>query len=162
MEPQTTELLITLCEVAAAFVGFSLVSSVLDRGDSSRSRLLSTRDVAEVSLFCVFMSLLPLLVDNFAFAHERNWQVSSAAFVFFWVTGAYRGIQRFRSQGLQIPASLLFGFGCAAIGNIGLVYNVIAPGVHAAAIYLVALTLLLAFAGLSFITATFPDGVSDR
>ena len=62
-------LLIALAEVAAAFVGFSLVVGILrarSAGSAKEARgFYSMRDVAEIGLVSVFTSLLPLVIHAF-------------------------------------------------------------------------------------------------
>ncbi len=159
IDPEVGEVLHTMTEVSATFVGFSLIASVLEANkDKVGSRIYSIRDVAEVSLFCVFGAMLPFLIANFGVAEELNWRISCALFSFFWITGAYRGIARVRRAGVNVPWFIYFGPISGIIGN-GMLWYVVAfvspfPG----AIYTVAIALALAFAALSFVAATFVSG----
>ncbi len=78
-------LLTAMGEVAAAFVGFSLVVGVL-RARSTGSmneprRVYSMRDVAEIGLHAVFMSFLPLVIHVFGASADTTWRVASAGFL---------------------------------------------------------------------------------
>lgn len=65
------EFLFTLAEVAAAFVGSSLISSILRTADGGSTRFLLMRDVAQISLTAVAGSFLPYLLFHFGLRDER-------------------------------------------------------------------------------------------
>jgi len=67
-------LLTTTCGVAAAFVGFSLVVSLLRpvlSGD--RWQILAIRNVAEIGLI-VIGSFLPLVIHAYGWSRDHTWR----------------------------------------------------------------------------------------
>ena len=150
-------LLYTIAEVAAAFVGFSLVVGLLSGEPSDRHRFHSIRDVAEVGLTSLGAALLPAAVYAFGLDPETTWRLASGIFFVGWVAAAFVGIRRFFRSGAhrEAPRFLVTGPVVTVAGNLLLCWNVLRPGPLAPARYVLALLLLLAFAGLSFISATF-------
>jgi len=158
-------LLTAMGEVAAAFVGFSLVVGVL-RARSTGSmeevrRVYSMRDVAEISLHAVFMSFLPLVIHAFGASPDTTWRVGSASFLAIGVLSAgassrRRGgyIEGFRAEPIQFLVLLPL-----QIGAIGLILvNILAGGPSSGPRYVAAVLLALSAAGVLFVNATFNSG----
>jgi len=151
------EFLFTTAEVAAAFVGFSLISSIL-RPAGEIQRFLQLRGVAEVSLIVVAGSLLPYVAFQFDVQGEWLWRASSGALALTQLVGgglAYRRSHMIESLLRSAPRLTAFG----TLGNlcgIGLLlWTVFVGGALSAPRYLVALSILLTLAGLMFVWATF-------
>jgi hypothetical protein len=158
------EFLFTVAEVAAAFVGFSLIGSIL-RPDDEDPRFLMMRGVAEVSLVAVAGSLLPYLLFQFDVQGEPLWRTSSGGLALAWLVGgglAYRRANMVEPAWRWAPA--LFAFGSlGSLSGLGLlIWSVSIGGPLSGPRYMVALSVLLALAGLQFIWATFlrPSGPS--
>jgi hypothetical protein len=155
-------LLTALGEVAAAFVGFSLVVGVLrarstDSPEESRS-LYSMRDVAEIGLVSVFMSFSPLVIHAFGTSPETAWRVGSASFLVIGVFGAAASLRRrggwlasFRAEPIQSIAILPLQLG--AIGLMAV--NALVGGPSSGARHTAAVLLALVVAGVLFVNVTF-------
>ena len=155
-------LLTALGEVAAAFVGFSLVVGALrarstDSPEESRS-LYSMRDVAEIGLLCVFMSFSPLVIHAFGTSPETAWRVGSASFLVIGVSAGAASFRRrggflsgFRTEPIQaIVTTPLF------LGAFGLLsVNTLVGGPSSGARHTAAILLVLAVAGVRFVNVTF-------
>ena len=161
-------LLIVLGEVAAAFVGFSLVVGVLrarSAGSAEEGRgLYSMRDVAEIGLISVFTSLLPLVIHAFGANPEATWRIGSASFLAFWVLGASASFRRrggwlvgLRTEPIQTAMTLPFQLGAVGL----MLVNLLAGGPGSGARYVAAVLLALAVAGVLFVNATF-NNARDR
>jgi hypothetical protein len=155
-------LLTALGEVAAAFVGFSLVVGAL-RARSAASaeenrKLYSMRDVAEIGLAAVFMSFLPLVIHAFGVSPETTWRVASAGFFLIVVVAVIpsllrRGglIEGFRSEPIQtiVIAPL-------QLGGVGLMsINLLVGGPSSGARHVAVILMALGVGGVLFVNATF-------
>lgn len=95
------DLLSTLAEVSAAFVGFSMIVSLFRSSADSKSRVLSVRDVAETSLVIAGAALAPILVFEFGLPEESAWGLPSAVLSIAWLSMTFVALRRFaRSGGL--------------------------------------------------------------
>ena len=149
-------------EVAAAFVGFSLVVSMLRQRSSPSAeetrRLYSMRDVAEIGLVSVAASFLPLIIHAFGANPETTWRVGSATFLAiivvaggaaFWRRGSW--IEGARAEPLQTLLILPL-----QVVGIGLVLvNVLVGGPSSGARYIAAVLMALSTAGVLFVNSTF-------
>lgn len=155
------EFLFTTAEVAAAFVGFSLVVSLFSpRSSSEAVRAVSLRDVAEISLVGVAGSLVPYVLFQFQVAADTLWRFSSLFLAVTWIVGFLFGSRRFRQAGGGSPLEVAPGFirvtGLIAMGGSALLWwNVAVPSSFSSARYLLALLLLLTMAGCIFVFAAF-------
>jgi hypothetical protein len=147
----------TIAEISAAFVGFSLVGGLLGTESSDRYRFYSIRDVAEVGLSCLLGALIPSAIHAFGFRPEVSWRLASGLFSVVWIAAAYIGISRFWRAGVQrhAPRYLWLGPFSGIAGNALLLWSVLLPSAASPARYVLALILLLSFAGVSFIAAVF-------
>lgn len=82
---RSEDALLTLAEIAATFVGFAALVSVLarrSRGELHRVTILRLRVVVVASLVVVISALLPVVMSNYGLPPETVWQASGiAAFV---------------------------------------------------------------------------------
>jgi len=169
LDPLPQESLLTaLGEVAAAFVGFSLVVTVL-RARSTGSteetrRLLSMRDVAEIGLAAVFMSFLPLVIHAFGESPDTTWRIGSASFLALAVLSAGASLWRrggwlagVRSEPIQTVMILPLQLGALGL----MLVNLLAGGPHSGARYITAVLMALAVGGVLFVNATFSN-TADR
>ena len=134
-----------------------MVVGLLRADSGSRVRFYSIRDVAETGLITVGAALLPALIHGFGPSADLTWRFASLAFSLTWLTSLFFGVRRFSRSGFlrDVPKFLWFGPSASPIANLMLWWNVIHPDALAGARYAVALVVLLAFAGISFIAATF-------
>jgi hypothetical protein len=155
------DFLFTAAEVAAAFVGFSLVVSVFKPTSAADAvRMGSLRDVAEIGLSAIAAAFAPYVLHVFGASAESVWRTSSlllaiGGFVFFLL-----GFLRFSRIGGAPPwrtaPALAFSSGSLALsGSVLLWWNVLAPSRLSGSRYVLALLLLLAMAGLIFVFAAF-------
>ncbi len=169
MTPLPHENLLTVMgEVAAAFVGFSLVVSALrarsnDSLDETR-RFHSMRDVAEIGLVCVFASLLPLVIHAFGASPDAIWRIGSASFLALGVLAASASLWRrggwlvlLRSEPIQTVLLLPLQLGALGL----MLVNLLAGGPGSGARYVAAVLLALAASGVLFLNATF-NSARDR
>ena len=158
------DLLLTIAEVAAAFVGFSMIVAALrSQPSGGDARFHSVRDVAEIGLYVVAAAFLPLIIHSFGVGAELTWRASSAAFVAVWLLGFTFAQLRFRrgGAGFVLVRTWPFWGAVSAIltttGNVLLLWNLTSPTALAGPRYVTALALLLAIAGGLFINATFRE-----
>ena len=155
------DFLFTTAEVAAAFVGFSLVVSVVKPNTAGDAvRMGSLRDVAEIGLSAIAASFTPYVLHQFGFSQDAVWRLASAVFAIGGVLAFSLGFRRFSRAGGAPPwrtaPALSVSSGTLAIAvGVLLSWNILAPGALSAPRYLVALLGLLAMGGLIFIFAAF-------
>jgi hypothetical protein len=154
-------LLMTMGEVAAAVVGFSLVVGLLRSGQGDEApRFFSMRDVAEIGLWAVGASFLPLLIHAYGSERETTWNLASIGFLVIWWFGLAISLLRRREDRNSIfPGNLLLrGAALGALNLSGwclLLLNIVYGGPTSGARYATAVMLFLAVAGLLFVSATF-------
>ncbi len=152
------EFLFTVAEVSAAFVGFSLLVSVL-RPAEDVPRFLAMRDVAEISLIVVAGSLLPYVLFQFGVREEPLWRASSGGLSLLWLMGLAFATRRMAASGSprwrEIPALSAIGALVNLGGNASLWWSVLVGGALSGPRYVLALSLLLSLAGGLFIWAAF-------
>lgn len=155
------EFLFTTAEVAATFVGFSLVVSLIRPQSATESvRVVSLRDVAEISLVGVAASLAPYVLFQFQVSLDGLWRIASLLLAMGWIAGFATGFRRLRGAGGVPPwrAAPAFARATALVGvsgNLLLWWNFFVPGPFSGARYLLSLSLLLTLAGFIFVFAAF-------
>jgi hypothetical protein len=158
-----SEILVTIAQVAAAFVGFSMVVGLLspDSPDSKR-RFNAIRDVAEISLIAVGASLVPLAAELFAVSEPTLWRACSLGLSVAWLAGGSSSVIRYRKVGVSPLRSDPAWTSTVAVlilaGNTALWWNVASPAGPTAGRYVLSLLALLAVAGVLFVSATFRSG----
>jgi hypothetical protein len=155
-----SEILVTVAEVAAAFVGFSMVVGLLSPGSpDSQQRFNAIRDVAEISLITVGGSLVPLAAELFAISEPKLWRACSLGLSVVWLAGCSSSVSRYRKVGVSLlrndpawnsPVAVLI-----LAGNTALWWSVVSPAGATAGRYVLSLLALLAVAGVLFVNATF-------
>jgi hypothetical protein len=154
------DLLTTIAEVSAAFVGFSLVVGVLrSRGPGSVERFLASRDVAEIGLIAVAAAFLPMALYAHGWGLEVCWRVASLGLSAAWLGSLGVAVRRRMREGVATPGPALVGvlLTLGVVGNGLLLANTFAPGPGSGARYITALLVFLVLAGILFIIATFTD-----
>jgi hypothetical protein len=158
------DVLLTIAQVSAAFVGFSMVvAAIQSRSSHPGARFSAIRDVAEIGLYVIAGALLPIGAHAFNLDSTTVWRLSSAVVGSLWILGFTFAQIRFRRAGAGLGLGKLFpiwaamAIGCVLLGNILLWWNVVVPGGLMAARYLLALVLWLSIAGGLFINATFRE-----
>jgi hypothetical protein len=88
-------LLELLAEVSVAFVGFSMLASVLRPNlQNDRVRFFGFRDVAETSLIATLGSIGPPVLAAFDFSPNATWRLTGGAVGSIWVVGATAAVRR--------------------------------------------------------------------
>jgi hypothetical protein len=155
--PLHEDLLMTLGEVAVAFVGFSMVVGVL--GSGSVRRRYAMRDVAEIGLQAVAGSFLPLAINAYGASPASTWRLASAGFLAYAALGLGFALRRapirildlLRTEPIRNGVIMLLNFGLIGL----LLFNAFLGGAGSGARYVTAVMLLLAIAGHQFLDATF-------
>jgi hypothetical protein len=155
-----TEYLFLIAELAAAFAGFTAIVSVLNTRTDSRKRALDVlrlRAMLEASLGTIALALLPTLLREVGLGESAwRWAHGGAAVVVvvLYVAQLRRGFapeMRSTPGYSQTTANYLAGLGLVGLGCV--IAGAVGVG-NPAALYLVALTLLLSVAGLQFFRAS--------
>jgi hypothetical protein len=156
------DLLLTMAEVAVAFVGFSSLVSILGRRgstDDPRLDAIRMRGLIESSLLVVAFSLVPSILHHYEVSALARWRLSSALFAtaagalsYLELRRASKLVASLREEGT--PYRTWIGIpmlGTVAVG-IGLLAVIALGGLHtsAAPIYLTALGLFLFRGGFAF------------
>ena len=168
MTPLPHENLLTaLGEVAAAFVGFSLVVVLRARSASSAKetrRLYSMRDVAEIGLVAVGASFLPLVIHTYGAGPETTWRLASAGVLALLSLGLGSSMWRRRTvtlDGFQtepIQTAIVLVLNVCGMGLLSI--NILVGGSTSGARYTTAVLLSLALAGVLFVNATFSNSAN--
>ena len=159
MSPLPHENLLTaLGEVAAAFVGFSLVVGILRERSSSPAKeipgVYSMRDVAEIGLTAVGASFLPLVIHGFGASPETTWRLASGALFVVGVVAVGFSVRRQGFVNLRDFKYALIGI--LNLGSFGLLLsNVLMVGPTSGARYSAVVLLALTVAGVLFVSTTF-------
>jgi len=157
----SSDALVTIAEVSAAFVGFSMVVSVLRPASTEEQiRALAIRDVAEIGLIVLAGALAPLAVGLFPIAEPSMWRACSFGLSLAMLACFSFSQVRFRRLGLTLRGSAnvalaVVFIGLTVAGNLLLWWNIISPSGAINARYVVALLFFLAIAGGLFVEATF-------
>jgi len=164
MSIEHADVVALVAEVAATFVGFSLVIGLLQPHDPSASRRRqSMRSVAELGLIAAGGAMLALALDTFGLGPDVVWRVASTLAALLWVALHTAASRRFRTTGSQVTKTrfLLLGASLAIIGIGLLVWNAIIPDEYSGARYIAALMLALTVSAFYFLLETFANG-SDQ
>ena len=155
--------LFTIAEVAAAFVGFSMVVGAISRdGPGSRLRRVAIHDVAVIGFIVMGGALAPYTLAQTTLATGTVWRIASLSLLVLWLFGYLTSFRRFREASGSSLAEPLLGrhlvvinTGVVITGNGLLLWNVTFPGPGAGTRYLVALLFLLLIATYLFLLAGF-------
>jgi hypothetical protein len=156
-----SEVLVTLAEVSAAFVGFSIVAGVLRPTSSdAQRRFYAIRDVAEIGLVVLGGSLAPLALQLFSLSDTALWRLCSFILSISWLSSLSFAVARYRKVGalnIRVRNSVLGRIGLILIGTgqVLLWWNVISPMGATSARYVSALLILLSISAILFINAVF-------
>jgi hypothetical protein len=156
MELSGSSYLLTLAQLALAFVGFATIVVALRQAigaDLSDYHILLFRFFVEVGLIVTALCLIPFLLALFDIAEPTVWRISSAFFGVVTVAYLVSYVRRRRRvQRAPLPVRLYVIYGVSALMTMGLILNALGllfePG---AGPYAVALTWGLVGAGLVFI-----------
>ncbi len=154
--------LLTIAEVAAAFVGFSMVVGVLAQGASeSQARRMFVRDVAEIGFYALGGALAPYALWSLGIPTGLVWRVSSLGLLSVWVVGFFLAMRRFsrvgtfRNNPLVGRVARFVNPALVFLGNGLLAWNVISPGPPASGRYIMALLTLLLLSAFMFVRGAF-------
>lgn len=147
--------LLTIAEVAVAFAGFASIVSVLGRRsdrDISRFNRAALRGMIFCSLAVVFCAFAPLVPLRFGLESLLAWRLSSlfllAVSVALFLAGLQDG-RRLRQAGVPLGMRLSAAIPLIAVAALAAAAAA-GLGGKTPALYLLALLLLLAIAGLLF------------
>jgi hypothetical protein len=156
--------LLTLGEIAAAFVGFSTIVVVFRSGRSELQRL-RLRGVAEIGIAVLVGAFLPLVADGLGSSGSQVWRISSAIFApvaltgwILWARGVSRAGYRPTFGKLPLAPDVIAN----VVGQILLWWNVVAPTPAAAARYVMALIAFLMISAMSFVASAFGESVASE
>jgi len=159
-------LLQTLAELSVAFIGFSMLASVLrgSRGDE-HLRFMDFRDVAEIGLFAAVGSLTPQLLQAFGLSTESTWRAASGLLgglytAGFLLAGRRRPVSVSRLF-VRFPISTPVVTACMLAIAVLSIANVLFPSIYSGARHLLAVVLTLVVAALLFMRAAFNPDISD-
>ncbi len=149
--------LLTLSEIAAAFVGFSTIVVVF-RSNRSELQRFRLRGVAEIGIAVLFGAFLPLMVAGLVSSDSQVWRISSVIFAPTALTG-WIVWSRSVSRAGHPPTfgKLPFAPDVVAnvVGQVLLWWNVMAPTPAAPTRYVTALMSFLIIAAMSFVASAF-------
>ena len=159
------DLLVIFAEIAAAFVGFSMIVGALGRQTQhSKLRQKFMADVALIGFFVLGGSLLPVVLHANGVSIAALWRVSSLTLLILWLTGYgmyVMALHRFQIPLLAVPllpkAFVVTGPVIVLIGNGLLAWNVFLGGTGVAGRYLGPLLILLLIATFLFLSGGFGD-----
>jgi hypothetical protein len=162
--------LLTIAEVAATFVGFSMVVGVIRPDMRSGGLRRSTMyDVALIGFFVVGGALVPYALSAHQLSPSTVWRIASLGLLVVWVLAYLAALHRFqRAHGAAFLAPMWGRVLAIAnplvvlVGNGMLLWNVVSPDSSAGARYLVALLGLLLIAAYLFLNAVFGDSDAER
>ena len=145
-----------VCELAAAFAGFTAIVSALDSRSAETRRLdrARLRSMLEVSLFAVVGGLAPILLGHVGLAGNAPWQAAAAMMSLGGAILFRIQFSRGFSQEIQAQPgySLAYARLIAALGaGVLACFTIATVGVLPDGLYLVALTLALVIAALQFL-----------
>jgi hypothetical protein len=149
-----------VAEVAATFVGFSLVIGLLQPHDPSASRRRqSMRSVAELGLIAAGGAMLALALDTFGLDPEDVWRAASIVTALLWVALHIVASRRFKTAGSQITRTrfLRIAASLAFIGMGLLLWNAMIPDAYSGSRYIASLMLALTVSAFLFLLETFGD-----
>ena len=160
-----TDLLTALGEVAAAFVGFSLVVAVLRARPAGSvkeiRRFYSMRDVAEIGLLVVGGAFLPLIIHAFGTSPQTAWRLASATLFVAGGLSLASSLWRQRRIGRQVVREAPILAVMIAVLNLAsfslLLSNIFVGGATSGARYTATVFMALAIAGVTFVHTTFSD-----
>jgi hypothetical protein len=151
------DVLLTLGEIAAAFVGFSTIVVVF-RSNRSELQRLRLRGVAEIGIAVLVGSFVPLFLIGFGLSGSGVWRVSSLVFAPIALTGWILWARKVSAAGYT-PAfgrpPLAPDIIANVVGQILLWSNVVRPSDGASARYAMALMAFLLIAAMSFVASAF-------
>ncbi len=159
MEPlPLSDLLTTLGEIGAAFIGFSMIAGVLRPESSPEMRQnFRFRHVAEAGLGVLFVSFLPLLIHAYGANTDTTWIVASSICL---IPATVVPIVSWREVGVLAsleaePVRTVVSLALNVLMVSLFLSNVALPAPYSGARYATVVVLLLVTAGLIFIGATF-------
>jgi hypothetical protein len=155
-----SDILLTLAEVAVAFVGFAGIASVFARRlDQVPNALVAVRlrGMVDTGLAACFAAVLPLVVASYPLSASATWQLSSlgfaGVFLFVWVIAQAR-LRRMAKAGVEWGTPLYRRTLWGVWGTIMTLLLANAGGLSkglAGPLYLTALLVTMVLAGTLFI-----------
>ena len=157
---EPSEILLTLAEVAVAFVGFAGIASVFARRlDSAPQAVVAVRlrGMVDAGLVACFAAVLPLIIASYPMSTSASWRLSSLVFAVAWslvFLNAQARLRRLSKSGVSWSGSAwrgttwIFYFAAATpllASACGVVRTLEAP------FYLSALFAVMVLAGILFL-----------
>lgn len=155
-----SDFLSLIAELAAAFMGFSLVVGLLQPDDPAAGIMLAAmRGVAELALVAVLAALLPLLLEVFELMNSTIWRLAGGMAGMSWLVAHVLAARRFSRLGTSMVTSKST-FLIAAVATVGILLFFSASllsGTHAGAFYCAATACALVCSAFLFVAAAFSD-----
>lgn len=159
------DFLVVLAEVAAAFVGFSMIVGALSpKTRHSALRRQFMRDVALIGFFVIGGGLFPYVLSANGLSMAATWRVASLGLTLVWWPGYVQyllALRRMKKPIFEVPllprAFVVINPALVLFGNGLLIWNVLIGGAGAAGRYLAALLTLLLIAAFLFVSGAFGD-----
>ncbi|MDX1393917.1 MAG: hypothetical protein R3195_05990 [Gemmatimonadota bacterium] len=149
--------LLTLAEIAAAFVGFSTIVVVF-RSSRSELQRLRLRGVAEIGIATLVGSFLPIIATGAGLEEPAVWRASSLVFAAVglagWILWA-RGVSSAGYRPTFGKPPLAPDVVANLVGQTLLWWNVVSPSGAAPTRYVAALMAFLLIAAMSFVASAF-------
>ncbi len=157
--------LLTVSEIAATVVGFSIVVGVLAPGSQGADvRRVAMHDVALIGFMVLAGALLPYLLATAGVSPPTIWRVGSAALLALYGWGALTSLKRFRESSGSALAMPLLGPRLVVLNSVIvatasalLLWNCVFPSQASSARYLAALGAMLVIVAYLFLKGVFPS-----
>lgn len=157
------DFLFTIAQVAAAFVGFSLLIGVITaRTRESELRRSLLYDVAQIGLFVIMGALVPYIVSLIFSSQTIAWRLSSLLLLLVTTIAPALSYRRINALVGFVGLANVTGKLLAVINpivvivvNLLFLWNVISPDENAATRYQAALLMMLLIATYLFLTSGF-------
>ncbi len=155
-----SDFLSLIAELAAAFMGFSLVVGLLQPDDPAADvKLAAMRGVAELALVAALAALLPLLLEMFELTSSTIWRSAGGIAGVSWLVAHLLAARRFSRLGSRMitSKSTLLITVVVTVGIILFFSASLLPGNHAGALYCAATACALVCSAFLFLAAAFSD-----
>jgi hypothetical protein len=155
--------LLTLAEIAAAFVGFSTIVVVF-RSSRSELQRVRLRGVAEIGIAVIVGAFLPVLLSGAGLESAGLWRVSSLVLAPVTLIGWLLWARATKRAG-HPPAFGKPPFAPDVLANLAgqllLWWNVVSPSESAPIRYVTALIAFLLIAAMSFVASAFGTAAEE-
>ena len=154
-------LLQLLAEIGVAFVGFSMLASVVrtNRGDD-KTRFADFRNVAETGLWATLGSVAPLILHALGWQEETIWRAASGGVTLVWAVGALAAnrrqaflVERAKERPIRIASVHTVSASVVGLGA----WNVLVSSPSSGGLHVLLIGLCIAQSAQLFLLAGFED-----